>query len=338
MIRTFKLMVFFLVVVCADGLAMSQDKIELAEDFLGERLVTHDLLVIPELDRELELTTEQAEQCCEKLELLCFGSNSTEEREDHDAEDQLNIEMAFFDEIFLPHQIERSRQLRLQAGYGVTYKPTFGLLKLKRPLALTDEQIQKIVGESQAVVKEVGMSTQRIFKDVGKALKSAAKRQLANLQPHQRSQYDQAFGTPYVTPSNLQVLLQMTNLATEVELQRLKRLGETHSPIDLKSLSLRNQDRNYSSMFILFGLCEELELTEEQIAETKELVNRCVKNNEPIGKKTLEDVLLSHQLERLNQIVNQTAAGFSSTEFSFGLLSLKESLRLTEKQIEKIDG
>lgn len=93
----FFIVVFFL--VCSSVDAMPQNEIERAEDLLVARLRTHHLVMIPELDRELELTTDQAEECFEKLELVIFGSNARETIEDHDEGALFKIKMEFFDSI-----------------------------------------------------------------------------------------------------------------------------------------------------------------------------------------------------------------------------------------------
>jgi hypothetical protein len=83
-----------------------------------------------------------------------------------------------------------------------------------------------------------------------------------------------------------------------------------------------------------YSVRDDLELTESD--DARELVTEKLNSAFVAAKSTLEEVLLPHQLARLNQIHQQKRIE-PLRDATFGLIKLSDELELTDKQIKEVE-
>ena len=321
------------------------------EEAFVDSLALNETLVLPKVQRELEIVPEQAALLAETLDRKHRRHNRVE------AENKIR-------EILLPHQFLRLRQIRLQIALGLGHDPAFGVVQVFQKGDLPQDRLLKITESNKLEMKH---ELAEIFKKLECHRKEFVTRQLASLTSAQQLRYEQIFGELVVPETDIQsfmtaLLYEQSSFKPSFDIQPFDRpwLSQKQEGRVLKLAQIDPQDcsnRNLYSTIQKEWVKKELKLSEVQVRVIQETFERIHSRNgggQPFPALAVGDVILAQEFQkpksitmadlplsemqqnRLNQLCLQRACRATMSS-NCGIGRVQTAIGVTTSQLENLD-
>jgi hypothetical protein len=323
------------------------------------------IILTNDVAKELELSIDQKESIVSILQFekrksvnhasVHKGSRRATEAETVDRVNRLQKEVgSVFDSIsgcLLPHQRTRLDQILAQRSARFGSDMTFGIRNAKLNLDLSSDQITRVEETSKSLSAAFAQDFRKSFDDFTSSILSARTQQLENLTPLQRSMYKSTFGEPFVAEMDA---INRMDAALLKEKMRLP-YPETNSKYTWVQFCTDESDLslipNAFGLLNQPGVAEQLELTDEQLAQAKIAVanygdvlrkanDSHLEHSAGISNVTFEldqlTLILPFQFQKLKEIHRQREVSMMQDSY-FGLKSCVDFLELKPEQMKDID-
>ena len=254
-------------------------------------------------------------------------------------------------ECLLPHQQRRLEQIIAQRDARFESDMVFGIKSAKLNLDLSNDQIARVDQTAKSLSEAFAQEFRKSYDDFKSLIISARDQQLNNLSEHQRAIYESSFGEPFVTERDAITRMEAALLKVKMRLP----YPEPESQFTWAQFSKEESDLSLNSnAFGLLsqpGVAEQLELTDEQLAQAKVAVAFYVEMLRKENDNSLEqsarqssadfdleqlNLMLPLQFRQIKEIHRQREISMMQDSY-FGLKACVEYLEITSEQMKNID-